>query len=36
MGNFYGEGHTAKQLMVSTAPTDLKPASLAQFQKGSA
>jgi len=29
MGNFYGEGMTTKQLMVSTTPTRLKPASLA-------
>ncbi|MGD0638080.1 MAG: gluconate 2-dehydrogenase subunit 3 family protein [Nitrososphaerales archaeon] len=35
-GNFYGEGYTPKQLMVSTTPIPLKPASLAQFQKGSA
>jgi len=34
-GDFYGEGHTTKQLMVATTPTRLKPASLAQFQKGS-
>jgi gluconate 2-dehydrogenase gamma chain len=33
MGNFYGEGMTTKQLMVSTTPTRLKPASLAQFQQ---
>ena len=33
MGNFYGEGHTTKQLMVATTPTRLKPASLAQFQQ---
>jgi flagellar biosynthesis chaperone FliJ len=35
MGNFYGEGHTTKQLMVATTPTRLQPASLAQYQKGS-
>jgi gluconate 2-dehydrogenase gamma chain len=35
-GNFYGEGHTSKELMVATTPTRLKPASLAQLQKGSA
>jgi len=35
MGNFYGEGMTTKQLMVSTTPTRLKPASLAQFQQAS-
>ena len=35
MGNFYGEGYTTKQLMVSPTPIKLKPASLAQFQKGS-
>jgi gluconate 2-dehydrogenase gamma chain len=35
-GNFYGEGYTPKQLMVSTTPIPLKPASLAQYQKGSA
>jgi len=35
MGNFYGEGMTTKQLMVSTTPTRLKPASLAQFQAAS-
>ncbi|MDA4114303.1 MAG: gluconate 2-dehydrogenase subunit 3 family protein [Thaumarchaeota archaeon] len=34
-GDFYGEGMTPKQLMVATTPTRLKPASLAQFQKGS-
>ncbi len=34
-GNFYGEGMTTKQLMVSTSPIVLKPASLGQFQKGS-
>jgi gluconate 2-dehydrogenase gamma chain len=34
-GNFYGEGYTTKQLMVATSPIPLKPASLAQFQKGS-
>jgi gluconate 2-dehydrogenase gamma chain len=36
MGNFYGEGHTSSQLMLATSPTRLKPASLAQFQAGSA
>lgn len=35
-GDFYNEGLTPKQLMVATTPTRLKPASLAQFQKGSA
>jgi len=35
-GNFYGEGYTAKQLMVSTTPIPLRPASLAQLQKGGA
>src|SRR6202035_5772642 len=34
-GNFYGEGRTLKELMVSTTPVKLQPASLAQFQKGS-
>jgi gluconate 2-dehydrogenase gamma chain len=34
-GNFYGEGHTVKELMVATTPTQLQPASLGQFQKGS-
>ncbi|MDA4135791.1 MAG: gluconate 2-dehydrogenase subunit 3 family protein [Thaumarchaeota archaeon] len=34
-GNFYGEGHTTKELMVATTPTQLMPASLAQYQKGS-
>ena len=32
-GNFYGEGHTTKELMVAATPTRLKPASLAQFQQ---
>jgi len=36
MGNFYGEGHTSKELMVATTPTRLRPASLAQFQQASA
>ncbi len=35
MGNFYGEGYTTKQIMVSSSPPILKPASLGQFQKGS-
>lgn len=35
MGNFYGEGMTTKQLMLSTTPVILKPASLGQYQKGS-
>ncbi|MDA4134969.1 MAG: gluconate 2-dehydrogenase subunit 3 family protein [Thaumarchaeota archaeon] len=35
MGNFYGEGYTAKQIMLMTSPPILKPASLGQFQKGS-
>jgi hypothetical protein len=35
-GNFYGEGYTSQQLMVASTPTRLKPASIAQFQKGSA
>lgn len=34
-GNFYGEGYTLKELMVMTTPVPLKPASLAQYQKGS-
>jgi uncharacterized phage infection (PIP) family protein YhgE len=34
LGNFYGEGYTSKQLMVSTTPITLKPASLGQYQKG--
>jgi gluconate 2-dehydrogenase gamma chain len=34
-GNFYGEGHTTKELMLATTPTQLKPASLGQLQKGS-
>ena len=34
-GNFYNEGHTAKELMVATTPTRLQPVSLAQFQKAS-
>jgi gluconate 2-dehydrogenase gamma chain len=34
-GNFYGEGHNVKELMLATTPTRLQPASLAQFQKGS-
>jgi gluconate 2-dehydrogenase gamma chain len=34
-GNFYGEGLTSKQLMVATTPTQLMPASLGQYQKGS-
>ena len=33
MGNFYGEGFTAQQLMVATTPTQLKPVSLAQYQQ---
>ncbi len=32
-GNFYGEGHDPKTLMVATAPTRLQPASLAQYQQ---
>src|SRR3989441_6117772 len=32
-GNFYGEGMDQKTLMVATAPTRLKPASLAQYQQ---
>src|SRR2546425_3532413 len=32
-GNFYGEGQDQKALMVATAPTRLKPASLAQYQQ---
>src|SRR6266581_7172733 len=32
-GNFYGEGHDPKVLMVATTPTRLKPASLAQYQQ---
>jgi gluconate 2-dehydrogenase gamma chain len=32
-GNFYGEGQDPKALMVSTTPTRLKPASLAQYQQ---
>jgi gluconate 2-dehydrogenase gamma chain len=32
-GNFYGEGFDQKALMVATAPTRLKPASLAQYQQ---
>ena len=35
-GNFYGEGHSSQELMVASTPTRLMPASLAQFQKGSA
>jgi DNA-binding FrmR family transcriptional regulator len=35
-GDFYGEGYSPKQLMVATTPIPLRPASLAQFQKGSA
>lgn len=35
-GNFYGEGHTPQELMLATTPTRLQPASLAQYQKGSA
>ena len=35
-GNFYGEGHTTKQLMVASTPTRLQPASLAQFQQAAA
>ena len=31
-GNFYGEGHDQKTLMVATTPTRLRPASLAQYQ----
>jgi gluconate 2-dehydrogenase gamma chain len=34
-GNFYGEGHTSQELMLATTATQLKPASLAQYQKGS-
>ncbi|MDA4137150.1 MAG: gluconate 2-dehydrogenase subunit 3 family protein [Thaumarchaeota archaeon] len=34
-GNFYGEGHTPQDLMLATTATRLKPASLAQYQKGS-
>jgi len=34
-GNFYGEGMTTKQLMLSTTPVILHPASLGQYQKGS-
>jgi gluconate 2-dehydrogenase gamma chain len=34
-GNFYGEGYTPQQLMLGTSAVRLKPASLAQFQKGS-
>jgi hypothetical protein len=36
MGNFYGEGFTSQQLMLATTPTRLMPASLGQYQKGSA
>jgi hypothetical protein len=36
MGNFYGEGKTTKEIMVMTTPITLQPASLGQFQKGSA
>jgi Gluconate 2-dehydrogenase subunit 3 len=32
-GNFYGEGHDPKVLMIATSPTRLKPASLAQYQQ---
>jgi gluconate 2-dehydrogenase gamma chain len=32
-GNFYGEGLTPKLRMVSSTPTVLKPASMAQFQQ---
>ena len=32
-GNFYGEGHDQRTLMVATSPTRLKPASLAQYQQ---
>jgi hypothetical protein len=35
-GNFYGEGYTTKELMVMTTPVQLQPASLGQYQKGSA
>ena len=35
-GNFYGEGYTTKQLMVSQTHVVLQPASLGQLQKGSA
>jgi hypothetical protein len=31
-GNFYGENMDVKQLMVSTTPTRLKPASISQLQ----
>jgi hypothetical protein len=31
-GNFYGEGKDVKQLMVSTTPTRLMPASISQLQ----
>jgi len=34
-GDFYGEGHTPQDLMLATTATRLKPASLAQYQKGS-
>ncbi len=34
-GNFYGEGMTTKQIMVSTKPITLKPVSLGMYQKGS-
>jgi len=34
-GDFYGEGHTLKELMVASTPTRLQPVSLAQYQKGS-
>ena len=34
MGNFYGEGLTTMQLMLATTPTQLMPASLAQYQRG--
>jgi gluconate 2-dehydrogenase gamma chain len=35
MGDFYNEGYTGKQLMLMTTPIALRPASLAQYQKGS-
>ncbi len=33
LGNAYGEGLSQKDLMIATAPTRLKPASLAQYQQ---
>ena len=34
-GDFFGEGYTLKQIMVTNKPITLNPVSLGQFQKGS-